>query len=163
MNDSTSVDEIAQRVGATNDDITSLAPVWQGMMQRDDHNRLWVSNDRQGYILGALDAAVDDRKDQRIKQADTNLTHAYKHLMTASRRGAPGLEGAARQQTVMLERVGRVLNALAELVDAKTDARRMKPETAAQIRTAVDRLRRDALQNAERAVAAIRSLLDLTA
>ncbi|MGW4825743.1 hypothetical protein ACWEP4_44580 [Streptomyces sp. NPDC004227] len=161
MQNSILVSEIAQRVGATPDDIESLAPVWQGMMRRDGDGRLWVSEDRQGYILGALDAAVDCRKDARIKEADANLVASYRDLLAAGRHSAPGIRAAARRQQRMLDRVKRVLGALTELVDAKIDARRMKPETAAQIRAEVDRLGRDAQQNAARALEAIKSMLDL--
>lgn len=161
MHNSILVSDIAQRVGATHDDIESLAPVWQGMMRRDDNGHLWVSKDRQGYILGALDAAADDRKDKRIEEADANLVSSYRNLMRMGRRSAPGLQAAARQQQLTLASVSQVLDALVELIDAKTDGRRMKPETAAQIRAGVDLLRRDAQKNAEDALRAIKSLLGL--
>ncbi|WP_405559006.1 hypothetical protein OHV08_34090 [Streptomyces canus] len=161
MRKSILVSEIARRVSATEDDIQSLDPVWQGMMRRDDDGRMWVSEDRQGYILGALDAAVDCRRDERIKKADANLVSHYRALTSAGRRSAPGLQGAAQEQKQMLKTVSQVLDALMELVDAKVDARRMRPETAAQIRAEVDLLRHDARQNTARALLAIRSLLDL--
>lgn len=163
MQNSILVSDIAQRVGATPDDIDSLDAVWQNMMRRDDHGRLWVSKNREYYLLGALDAAADCRKDQRIEDADASLAGSYRNLMLAARRSAPGIRGAARHQKQTLGSVNRVLDALEELVDAKVDGRRMKPETAAQIRGEAGRLRRDAQQNAARALRAILSFLDLAA
>jgi hypothetical protein len=163
MQNNTPVNDIAQRVGATSEDIAALGPLWQGMMRRDENGRLWVSKDREHFLLGALDAEADCRKDQRIKDADAELVATYRDLMRAGRRSAPGLQGAAHHQKQTLERVNRVLDALVELVDAKVDRQCMKSEAAAQIRSEVDALRRDAQQNGARALEAIRSLLDLSA
>lgn len=163
MQNSILVSKIAQRVGATSDDIDSLDAVWQGMMRRDDVGQLWVSGDRQGYILGALDAAVDDRKDQRIQEADAQLVASYQGLARSPRRATHGVRGAAQQQKEMLASVNKVLDALVELVDAKLDARRMKPCTAAQIKDEAGRLRAEAQQNAASALRAIQFLLDLAA
>ena len=154
MQNSILVSDIAQRVGATSEDIQALGPLWQG---------LWISKDREYFLLGALDAEADCRKDNRIMEADAALVASYRDLMRVGRRSAPGLQAAARHQKQMLERVTHTLDALTERVDAKVDRRRMKPETAAQIRDEVDTLRRDAQQNATRALLAILSLLDLAA
>ena len=163
MQNSILVEDIAHRVGATSEDIKALGPLWQGMMRCDEGGRLWVSKDRQYFLLGALDAEADCRKDNRIKEADATLTASYRDLSRTGRRGAPGIRGAAQHQKQMLARIHRVLDALVELVDAKVDRHRMKPETAAQIRGEIEVLKRDAEDNAAGALLAIRSLLDLAA
>lgn len=163
MHNSVLVNDIAQRVGATNADIEALGPLWQGMMRRDDNGHLWISKNREYYLLGALDAEADSRKDNRINEADAELVASYRDLMGTAGGSAPSIRAAARHQKQTLQRVNRVLDALVELVNAKVDRRRMKPQVAAQICDEVDELRHAAQQNATKALDAIRSLLALTA
>lgn len=165
MKNHTLIDDIAGRARAEAEDIDSLASeaLWQGMMLRDGQGRLWVPDHREGLLYGALGSEADIRRNARVQAADEELLASYANLNRMGRRSASGICGAARQQQKMLARVLYVLDALVELVDAKLDARRMEAQVAEDLKAQAEEVRRDAEQNAARALYAIRSLLDIAA
>lgn len=157
--------QIAQQAGATDADIAVMTdePLWQPMMRRDDDGRLWVPEKRRHYFSGGLSAEADIRKDKRIKDADANLVSSYAQLNRTSRRSRHGIVAAARRQQRTLAQALQVLDSLVELVDAKSDARRIEAGEAAEILAEVQRLRQDAQSNADHALKTLRSLLDVAA
>lgn len=165
MNNHILIDDIARRARANAEDIHALASesLWRGMMHRDEQGRLWAPAHRESLIYGALGSEADIRRDARVQSADEELLASYADLNRMSPRSASGIRSAARRQQQMLASVLRVLDALEELVDAKLDARRMDPEVAEALKVEVAAVRRDAGQNAARALVAIRSLLDIAA
>lgn len=159
------IDSIAHRARAEAADIDSLAsePLWFGMMFRDEDGRVWVPAPRENLFYGALGSQADIRRNACIQAADEELLACYANLNRMRRRPSTGIRGAAHWQQQMLGNSLRVLDALVQLVDAKLDARRMAPEAAEAIKTDVAGLRRDVEQNADGALKAIRSLLDVAA
>jgi hypothetical protein len=157
--------EIAGRARAEAEDIATLTgeALWRGMTIRDDQGRLWVPTRRESLFLGALEAEADIRRDARVQAADEELLASYANLNRMGCRSASSILGAARQQQKMLASVLRVLDALVELVDAKLEARRMGAQIAESLNAQVMEVRRDAKQNANHALDAIRSLLDIAA
>lgn len=161
------IEDIAHRAGAAQDDIRSLASeaLWRGMMKPDENGQLWVPAHREHFLYGALGSEADTRKDRRVQAADEALLGSYADLNRMSRRPASSssIPGAARRQQLMLASALHVLDALVELVDVKIDARRIAPEAADELKAEAAEVRRDAQHNAARALAAIRSLLDIAA
>lgn len=159
------IEDIARRARATADDIASLASesLWQGMMHRDEQGLLWAPAHREFLFYGALGSEADIRRNARVQAADEELLASYTSLNRMCSRSASGIRGAARRQQQMLASVLHVLDALVELVDAKLDVRRMEPGVAEALKAEVTVVRSDAEQNADRALASIRSLLGLAA
>lgn len=148
------VTDLASRVNATDEDVASLEPVFQQMIHVNKDGQRVVTERRMHFFLGALDAAADQRKDARVQAADDRLTDAYDRLRCERmpRRASDRLVW----QSTMLGLFRQVKDALLEYVDARVDAKSMKPERAAQLRAEAQQLQEDAERNVQ---AALRKVL----
>jgi len=150
------ISDIAAKAGATDDDVRTLDATWQRMIRIDEDGSYYVNATDQHYMWGALYATADRRKDARIKTADVRLVKAYDALKAST---APKSRAAQTVwQSRMIALFTDVRDALVELVDAKVDARAMKPAVALALRTQADRVLRDAERDAGRALRQLRAL-----
>lgn len=138
------VSDIAAGTQATVADIAEAAAffkTWPDCETQSDGTDARVPAAYAGYVRGALRNAIEERQSTRISAADAELTAAYSALRTAPRE--PRSATARLDWNAdMLRRFTRVVAALTELVDAKVDADRMQPETAAQLRDEAARILR---------------------
>lgn len=140
-----SIDDIVTEAKAIPQDVGAIiAPAVKKMIHTDQATGdAYVDEENQYFVIGALWAAADRRRDARIATADKELAKSYEAL-----RAHPAVPQGASQrlawESAMLRLFGEVADALTELVDAKVDAKAMSPEQADRIRGEANALRRAA-------------------
>lgn len=158
MQDHTLLSDIAQQAGAGDQDIEELLPDWETEVVQDSNGINWVPDTWRRRVFSDLTAQADYRqRNERITKADAALTASYTKLQNMHR-PAPMLQPTVSHQKRMLTSVQDALDCLVELVDAKAANHKMSRTEADAIHAEATLLRQDAENNAERALAAIRSL-----
>lgn len=156
MGDKVLVSSIAAQVGATDDDVRALDAQWQRMIRIDTDGTYYVDSANENYLWGALYSTAENRRDARVETANLRSSRAWAALKSST---APkSRAGQIAWQSQMIHLFTEARDALVELVDAKVDAKKMKPALAAQLRSQADRVLRDVERDASRAARQFRAL-----